>query len=128
MKKVTLLMIAMLSLCLAGCNNKDPEINAFISELDAVTKEIVAKIDADPSAAGLDAAQKALDGRKASIKTKWDSVIGTVDFSVKLDAKKKLDDSVASNVTSISDVIKKHMANFETDEETINNLKILITD
>ena len=52
--------MAMLCLSLTGCS-KDAEINAFITEFDAPTKEIVSKFDANPSAAGIDDAVQRKD-------------------------------------------------------------------
>ena len=42
----------------------------------AVSKDIVAKIDANPTAAGVDEAQKAFDARKDGLKTKMDAIKG----------------------------------------------------
>jgi len=127
MKKVTLFLMAMLSLSLAGCS-KDGEINAFITEFDAATKEIVAKIDADPSAAGIDAAQKAFDGKKASLKTKWDGIKGAVGFQVSADTKKKLEDSVASNMKALMDVSTKNMMKLALDKDASKKFQALLTD
>ena len=92
MKKVTLLLVAVFCLGLAGCS-KDAEINAFITEFDSTTKDLISKIDADPSAAGIDAAQKSFDGKKAGLKAKWDAIKDAVGFQVSADTKKKLEDT-----------------------------------
>lgn len=127
MKKITLFFVAVLCLGLAGCS-KDAEINAFITEFDAATKEIVAKIDANPSAAGVDDAQKAFDGKKASLKAKWDGIKGAVDMQVSADTKKKLEESVANNMKALMEVSTKHMMKLAMDKEASAKFKTLLTD
>ncbi len=63
MKNVSILLLLTLAIIATGCS-KDAEVNAFIGELDATTAEIVSKIDADPTTAGIDDAQRAFDARK----------------------------------------------------------------
>lgn len=127
MKRVTLFLVAMLSLGLAGCS-KDAEINAFITEFDAVTKEIVAKIDANPSAAGIDEAQKAFDGKKASLKAKWDGIKNAIGMQVSAETKKKLEDSVAANMKALMDVSTKNMMKLAMDKDASAKFKALLTD
>lgn len=127
MKKTTLFLMVLLCLGLAGCS-KDAEINAFITEFDAVTKDIVSKIDANPSAAGIDDAQKSFDSKKASLKAKWDAIKGAVGFQVSADAKKKLEDSVANNMKSIMDVSTKNMMKLAMDKGATDKFKALLTD
>ena len=119
--------MAMICLSLTGCS-KDAEINAFITEFDAATKEIVSKIDANPSAAGVDDAQKAFDGKKASLKAKWDAIKGAVGFQVSADTKKKLEDSVANNMKSLIDVSTKNAMKLATDKDASAKFKALLTD
>ena len=69
MKKIIVFSLLVFCLGMTGCS-KDAEIEAFIKEMDGVTKDIVSKIDANPTAAGVDDAQKAFDARKAELKTK----------------------------------------------------------
>ena len=127
MKKVTLFMTAMLCLSLAGCS-KDAEINAFITEFDSVTKEIVTKIDADPSEEGIDAAQKAFDGKKASLKAKWDGIKDAVGMQVSADTKKKLEDSVTNNMKALMDVSMKNAMKMAMDKDASAKFKTLLTD
>ena len=119
--------MAILCLSLVSCS-KDAEINSFITEFDAATKEIVAKIDADPSAAGVDAAQKAFDGKKASLKAKWDGIKGAVGFQVGADTKKKLEDSVSANMKALMDVSMKNAMKMAMDKDAAAKFKTLLTD
>ena len=108
MKIVTLILMAVFCLSFTGCS-KDGEINAFITEFDSATKEMIAKIDSDPSSAGIDAAQKAFDGKKASLKTKWDGIKGAMGFQVSADTKKKLEDSVSNNMKALMETSTKNI-------------------
>ena len=127
MKKVALFITAMLCLGLTSCS-KDAEINAFITEFDAATKDIVAKIDADPSAAGIDAAQKSFDAKKVSLKAKWDAIKEAVGFQVSADTKKKLEDSVANNMKALMDVSMKNAMKMAMDTKASEKFKTLLTD
>jgi hypothetical protein len=128
MNKINLLIaLGCLILVVAGCS-KDAEINAFITEFDTVTQEIVSKLDANPSAAGVDEAQRAFDGKKASLKTKWDGIQGAVGFQVSADTKKKLEDSVAKNMKSLIDVSTKNAMKLALDKDASVKFKALLTD
>jgi predicted peroxiredoxin len=127
MKKITLFLMVLLCLSLAGCS-KDAEINAFITEFDAATKEIVAKIDANPSAAGIDDAQKAFDGKKASLKAKWDGIKGAVGMQVSAETKKKLEESVTNNMKALMDVSIKQGVKMAMDKDASAKFKNLMTD
>src|SRR5947208_12043364 len=97
MKRITLLLIAAFALGLTACS-KDAEVSAFLTELDAATQEISTKIDASPDIDGINAAQKAFDARKASLKGKWDTVKDAMGFQVSADTKKKLEDTVKKDM------------------------------
>ncbi len=127
MKKVTLTLIVLLCLALVGCS-KDAEINAFITEFDAVTKDITTKIDANPSAAGIDEAQKSFDSKKASLSEKWNGIKGAVGMQVSADTKKKLEDSVANNTKALTEVSTKHMMKLAMDKEAMGKFQKLLTD
>lgn len=127
MKKITSLLIFACFMALTGCS-KDGEINAFITEFDTATKEIVSKIDANPSAAGIDEAQKAFDGKKASLKAKWDGIKDAVEFQVSADTKKKLEDSVSNNMKALMDVSTKNMMKLAMDKEASSKFQALLKD
>ena len=127
MKKITSLIVVACFLAITGCS-KDAEINAFITEFDSVTQEIVSKIDADPGAAGVDAAQKAFDAKKASLKSKWDGIKDAVGFQVSADSTKKLKESVDKNMKALMDVSTKNMMKLALDKEASTKFKALLTD
>lgn len=127
MKKISLFLVVLLCIGLTGCS-KDAEINAFITEFDAATKEIVAKIDANPTAAGMDEAQKAFDGKKASLKAKFDGIKGAMGFQVSADTKKKLEESMANSGKALLDVSMKNAMKLATDKEATAKFKTLLND
>ena len=117
----------MLVFCLGltGCN-KDAEINAFIAENNAVIKEIVSKIDADPSEKGVDEAQKSFDAKKAGLKAKWDAIKDVRGAQVSGDVTKKLNDSMAADMKMLTDVQTKHMRKLSEDGDAMNKFVKLI--
>lgn len=127
MKKISLLLVVISALFLSGCS-KDADINAFITEFESVTKEITSKIDASPNEAGVDAAQKAFDAKKASLKDKWNAIKDAVGFQVSADVKKKLEDSVKSSTQSLVDVSMKHGMALAMDDGAMPKFEKLMKD
>ena len=127
MKKISLFLITLFCLGLTGCS-KDAEINAFITELDAATKEIVAKIDANPTAAGIDDAQKAFNGKKASLKAKFEGFKEARGLQLSADTKKKLEESLTNNGKALLDVSMKNAMKLAMDKDAATKFKDLLTD
>lgn len=127
MNKISLFLIVAFCIGLTGCS-KDTEVNAFITEFDATTKEIVSKIDANPSSAGVDEAQKAFDAKKASLKAKWDAIKSARGMQVSADTKKKLEDSVSANMKSLVDVSTKNAMKLATDKDAATKFQKLMSD
>ena len=97
MKKISLLALLVCSLAFAGCN-KDAEINAFVTEFEAVTKEMTQKLnDGD-----VDGARKAFDDKKASLQTSWNSMKDAREIQVSTEAKQKMEESVQKNVSELT--------------------------
>lgn len=126
MKKLILISIAA-AILLTGCS-KDAEVNAFIAELDATTNEIVSKIDANPSAAGVADAQKAFDARKPELTAKWNEIKDAVGAQVSADTKKKLEESVANNLKALTEASMRNMMKMAADKEASVKFQRLLTD
>lgn len=126
-RKLGMLMMAVLCLSLAGCS-KDAEIDAFIADFDATTKEMVTKIDSNPTAAGIDAAQQAFSAKKPGLKQKWEGIRDAVGFQVSADTKKKLEDSVAANMKALMDVSTKNMMKLASDPAAASKFQALLKD
>ncbi len=127
MRKVTLFLLVVFCLGLVGCS-KDSEVQAFITELDATTKEMVSKIDANPSSAGIDEAQKSFEAKKASLKTKFDAFKDARGVQVSADMQKKLVDSATANGKSLSDVMTKNMSKISQDKDAMPKFQQLMKD
>ena len=127
MKKITLFLVLLFCLGMTGCN-KDADINVFVTEFESVTKEIVAKIDADPSEKGIDAAQKAFDARKASLTAKWVAIKDVMGFQVSADVKKKLDASVKKSTDDLMAVTAKHAMELATEDGAMKKFEALLKD
>src|SRR5205085_8498286 len=122
--KITMLLIAAFAFGLTACS-KDAEVNAFVAELDSVTQEITSKIEASPDLAGVNAAQKAFDAKKASLKAKWDAIKDVVGFQVSADTKKKLDDTAQKDMTAIQSLAEKHAMTLAESPEAITKFQPL---
>ena len=127
MKTVTLLLVTMICLGLAGCS-KDAEINAFIREFDEVTQLMVAAINADPSAAGVDEAQAMFNSRKVRLKAQWDGIKNVRGFQVGAVTKKKLEDSVANNIAALREASTKNMMKLGADKDAGAKFTALMTE
>jgi hypothetical protein len=125
MKKITVFLLAVFCLGMIGCS-KDAEIEAFITENEAVLKDITAKIDANPTAAGVDEAQKSFDAKKASLKAKWDGIKGAVGMQVSDATKKKLEDSMNASGKALIDVSTKHSMKLATDPGAVQKFTALM--
>lgn len=110
---------------LTGCN-KDAEINAFIAENNSVIKDIVAKIDANPSEKGVDEAQKSFDDKKAGLKAKWDAIKEVRGAQVSSDTQKKLTDSMQADMKLLTDVQQKHSMKLSQDGQAMQKFVKLV--
>lgn len=125
MKKIALFLTVVFCLSLTACS-KDAEVQAFIAENNAVIKDIVAKIDADPSEKGVDEAQKSFDAKKDGLKTKWDAIKNARGAQVSADVQKKLNESVAADMKMLTDVQQKHMQKLASSGDAMNKFVKLV--
>ena len=127
MKRIALFFVMTATLGLTGCN-KDAQIEAFISELNSVTQDVVAKIDANPTSAGVDEAQKALDARKPALQAKWDAIKDAVGFQVSKAVKDKLESSVKENIKALTDVSMRNVTSLAADKNATTKFQRLMMD
>ncbi|HLM00673.1 MAG TPA: hypothetical protein VK400_06425 [Pyrinomonadaceae bacterium] len=128
MKNFTLfLLLAVFCLGLAGCS-KDAEVEAFITENDAVMKDITSKIDQNPTSAGVDDAQKSFDAKKASLKQKWDAIKDARGAQVSSETQKKLNDSMSNNMKQLTDVSMKNAMKLAQDRDAAVKFQKLMQD
>ncbi len=123
MKKTFLFGAVLLCLTLAGCGNKDAEFTAFTTEFEQVTNEMIAKVDADPTADGVDEAQKFLDGKKAGLKTKWEVIKDVRGVQVGEETRKKFEDGIKRSSEKVTGVLTKIQ-----DPEAMTKYQTLVKD
>ncbi len=124
---VTLLVLIVAAVSLAGCN-KDSEINSAMADIHTVTEEVAKKVNDSPTAAGVDAAQKHFDSKKADLKAKWDGIKGARGFQVGEDTKKKMAESYTGDYTTIKTLEIKHMSAAMQDNAFKTKLEKLVKD
>ena len=128
MKKVALGLLIMVSLAFIGCGNSDADINAFTTDFDKLTNDIVAKIKATPTTVGIDEAQKMLDGKKAEMKTKLEGLKQLRGFQVSKDSTKKLTESLTKDLTTINGLKIEYMDKTMSDKAFSEKLNRLVID
>ncbi len=121
MKKITLFLALAFCLTMVGCS-KDGEINAFITEWDSITDDMVQKINAGD----IDGAKTAFDAKKESLKSKWAGIKDARGFQVGADAKKKLEESAKKNMTALTTAMTGNMMKIATDKAKVDKLQALI--
>ena len=126
-KKLTCLLLVAICLVFAGCK-KDSEVNAFITDYDAFSNEIVKHVDDSPNVAGVDAAQKYLDSKKADIRAKFEAFKDARGFQLSEDTTKKLTESVTRNVSAVNGLEVKYMSQSIQNSEFKSKLEKLVKD
>lgn len=108
MKKITIILLAVFALGLTGCN-KDAEIDAFLTEFESTTAEMTKKIDANPTAAGVDEAQKTFTSKKSVLTEKFDAIKNARSFQVSEGKQKEMMERIVKSATALSETSKKLM-------------------
>ena len=128
MRKIAFGLVILGCLTFIACGNADADINAFTTDFDKLTNDIVAKIKAMPTAAGIDEAQKMLDGKRADMKTKFDGLKQLGGFQVSKDSTKKLTDSLKKDLTTINSLKIDYMDKTMSDKDFSEKLNKLVVD
>lgn len=121
MRKIAVFLLLTVSLALVGCS-KEAEVEAFMTEMNGVTNEMIQKIDVGD----IDGAQKAFDAKKADIKAKWDGLKTARGFQVSEATRKKLEDSLKKNGSDLTSAMTRNAMKFATDKSKVDKLQNLI--
>jgi hypothetical protein len=105
---VSFLLVGVVCLSFAACK-KDSDVNSTMADIHAVTDEVVKRVNASPTVAGVDDAQKYWDSKKADLKSKWEDVKKVRDAQVSEDTKKKMAESYLKDSMAIKTLTIKHM-------------------
>ena len=127
-RKLACLTLATALCALALACKKDTDVSAVIGELDAFTQEIVKRVEANPTAAGVDDAQKYFDSKKADMTAKLASIKDVRDFQVSEETKKKMMETVTNDAMSMSKLQIKFMNNSMRDPAFKSKLDKLTQD
>lgn len=126
--KTTFLLGLVMTLCFAlvGCGlNKDAEVATLMSDVEGTTKEMAAKIDANPTSAGVDEAQKVLESKKDSLKKRFTELKGATGY-VSKDAEKKMMEAIERNNKVVMDMATKHTSAMMKDPAMATKLQKLL--
>ena len=128
-KRFMTFFVLLACIAMVGCGKRDDEVNAVMKDLDTFTTEVVGKISSakDP-ASGLIEAQKYFDAQKAGIKKKFDSIKNIRGFQISEEIKKKMEDGITKNVTSIASLQITYMSRTVEDKKIETSLEKLISD
>jgi predicted transcriptional regulator len=126
-RKFVSLLLVVAVVALAGCK-KDAEINSVLADFESFTKEMVQKVEAQPTAAGVDSAQKLLDSKKADLTAKWDSIKGARGFQVSKETQDKMAASLKKNFESVAGLQIKYMSRSMSDAVFKSKLEKLVDD
>ena len=126
MRKIAFGLLMIVCLTLIGCGNADADIKAFTTDFDKLTNDIVATIKATPTTAGIDEAQKMLDGKKSEMKTKLDGLKQLRGFQVSKESTKKLTDSLTKDLTTINSLKIEYMDKTMSDKDFSEKLNKLV--
>jgi hypothetical protein len=107
---IALPVLLLISMAIAGCR-KDAEVNATVSAVDALTTELVRRIEAAPNPSdGVDDAQEYLDGRKTEIAGKMGLLKSLRGDQVSDETKRKLVSRLAEDAAKVGDLQIKYVS------------------
>ena len=123
-----ILILTVLAFSACGGVNKDAEVTAFVTDVDKVTSEITTKVNTNPSAAGVDEAQKILDAKKADLKARYDKLKELRGYELSEPVMKKLTDSISKNMESVANLQIQNVEKTVEDEAFGKKMNKLYTD
>lgn len=103
MKKIILTFLVLASFCGWTCrsSNQDSKFREFLSDSDQLTKDIVTTVKANPTAFGVEEAQKILAARQPGLRTKFNDLKTIQRSQVSNETMKILSDSLFTNINSV---------------------------
>ncbi|MGB7924218.1 MAG: hypothetical protein WCF57_13330 [Pyrinomonadaceae bacterium] len=126
-RKLVSVLLGLTMVGLAGCK-RDAEINAVLADFDSFTKEMVQKVEAQPTSAGVDEAQKFLESKREDLTAKWNSIKGARSFQVSAETQQRMGESLEKNFKSVAALQMKHMSKSLSDTAFKSKLEKLLND
>jgi hypothetical protein len=121
MKKITIFLVLAMCFAMIGCS-KDAEINAFLTEWEGVTNDMVKKIDEGD----VDGAKTVFDAKKDSLKAKVASIKDARGFQVSEATKKNFEDAVTKNTSTLTGAMTRNAMKLATDKTKMDKLQALM--
>jgi hypothetical protein len=107
---IALAALLLISMTVTGCR-KDREVNATVSSVDALTTELVRRIEAAPNPSdGVDDAQQYLDTRKTEIAGKMGVLKSLRGDQVSDETKMRLTSRLAEDASKVGDLQVKYVS------------------
>lgn len=108
-RKLSCLSLALAVCLLSLACKRDEDVGKVVDELNAFTAEVVKRVDANPSAAGVDDAQKYFDSRKEEVKGRLASIKNVREAQVSAETMQKMKESFGNNATTIAKLQLKYL-------------------
>jgi hypothetical protein len=125
---IALPALLLISMSVAGCS-KDAEVNATVSAVDALTTELVRRIQAAPNPSdGVDDAQEYLDARKTEIAGRMGVLKSLRGDQVSDETKRTLTSRLAEDAAKVGDLQIKYVSHSITDPAFKAKLDKLVDD
>jgi hypothetical protein len=125
---IALPALLLISMSVAGCG-KDAEVNATVSAVDALTTELVRRIQAAPNPSdGVDDAQEYLDARKTEIAGRMGVLKSLRGDQVSDETKRTLTSRLAEDAAKVGDLQIKYVSHSITDPAFKAKLDKLVDD
>ncbi len=120
-KTIAIALVVMVSLILVGCS-KDAEINAFLTDWDGLTQEMVKKIETGD----IDGAKAAFDAKKVNLKAKWAEIKDARGFQVGKETQDKMQASATKNMSDLQGAMMKNVMALAADKPKMDKLQALV--
>lgn len=124
LQKILIAVFLAATLVFTACS-RDNDFNAFMSDFDKLTDDIVKKVNDNPTSAGIDEAQKILDSKKVEMKKKIDDLKTARGFQVSGDTIKKFEKNMLDNGNKIVGLMTKNMGAAVKDPQFMDKMKRL---
>ncbi len=125
MKKLTIILVAVFAFGLTACN-KDADVDAFLTEFETTTSEMAKKIDENPTAAGVDEAQKTFTAKKPALQEKFGAFKNAKGFQVSEAKQKEMVERVTKSAMKLSEVSQKHAMKLAMDKDAMTKFQNLL--
>lgn len=117
MKNRMISAITLIAVAFVSCGeNKDAQLQAFVADMDQVTREIVLRVNQNPTETGIDEAQGILDQQKIDLQLRYERLKQLRVSDLSSDALKILTESTRKDIEAVGDLQIMHAEKAVSDE------------